>query len=617
MSDDIGDIFERAAPPPNHELRDRLWATLEQGGDGLLASASRSNDDAVALVELNAPRSRTSHRRAWIGALAAASLLVVGIGASVARTRNDIHVRTTPTSGPDSSAPSTNLSSTTSVSPTTSLAPAAPAATAATAIAPEQRPTPPGMPLWETLPSSGLSKREAALVINAGHNEVVLGGQESLYATNGSTTSFGPATRTDGAILNLDTKTWTKMAEAPMPLNSGAVAQWDGKHVLVVSQDGTALAYDPVTDQWSALATFPLRPRADALSTWTGKELLVWGGHELAPNPDGGLVPTSDGAAYRPETNSWRTMGNPRVGNVSKAVWTDNAWLTASGPLDYSVAGDNQVQVLQVYDPTANTWADTPGLPGGQWITAFGVKADSLVAAVDGGSLWERNPDRSWRKLTDVPMGGQVSVLSLSSVDDRAVVLADSGGTNGTYFGYGQASGAWVNIDRPYSVGFPVQTASGRMIQTDGTNAWLLGSIVDPTTSLDPCTSGDFTASATIEGPSSGAVISLVNHSDKACSIDGQRPSAVILSGPTHPPTSRPASRYASDPTSNGGYIGPGKSATIAVRGQQQPGSEVCPVKGPLTSLTFSVSSDADRVTIALELPDGCWDLEAITAVLP
>ena len=62
------------------------------------------------------------------------------------------------------------------------------------------------------------------------------------------------------------------------------------------------LAYKPSTDTWRTLPRFPLREREFPVLVWTAKELIVWGGAKLAlgnthvdPPP-----PFHDGAAYTP-----------------------------------------------------------------------------------------------------------------------------------------------------------------------------------------------------------------------------------------------------------------------------------------------------------------------------
>ena len=248
---------------------------------------------------------------------------------------------------------------------------------------------------------------------------------------------------------------------------------------------------------------------------------------------------------------------------------------------------------------------------------------NAIVAAADDGSIWELNSAGAWRPIGEAHMGDQVSVISLSYADGHPVVYADSGGTNGSYFGYGQASGAWVRFERfnpgpsfPLGVS-PMLTETGRLLETDGTNAALLAPIVDPTINVAPCTAQAVDAKAT--GDEQNATITLTNHTSKPCTINGQRPTTVILNGPGHAPLPQPESIfYNRSQSNNGGFIGPGRSARIDIFGQQNPtpDGKPCPFRGTVDSITISLSDDADLVTVPIKLSERCWDLRAIDVIL-
>jgi hypothetical protein len=635
MNNDIQEIFEVAAPPPNNALRDQLWGSVLE--ESSIASATNVAEAEVLQLQPNIAKTR---RLVWLGAIAASLILVLGVGV-VLQGRKQQQVTTTPTA-PTNTTTETSVSSTEttvdtappSTTPPTTEAPASttlPSTTIA-ALAPS---TPaPGAATWESLPSSGLPTRVAALVANAGNRVLVVGGQKELYTSSGSVTSQGPATRTDGAMLDLTTKTWTKIAKAPVPLNSADIAQWDGREVITVSADGTTAAFDPASNAWRTGAPIPIGKGSGRMAAWTGTELLVTGGYDPLPDAAGALKPNPKAAAYRPDTNSWRTIASPSASVGTTTLWTGFAWLTASGKVDYAVGGSTQAQVVETYDPKANSWSKVAGLPENHWIVRLAktgatviqqlpANPDAVVAAADDGSIWELNSTDAWRPIGEAHMGDQVSVTSLLYVDGHPIVYADSGETGGTYLGYGQASGAWVRFDHfnagpdfPAAVP-PLLTESGRLLETDGTNAALLAPIVDPTINVGPCTSKDLDAKAT--GDQQNATITLTNHMSKPCTISGQRPSTVILNGPGHAPLPQPESIfYNRSQSNNGGYISPGGSATLSIFRQQDPtpDGKPCPVRATVDSMTFSLSEDADLVTVPIKLPEGCWDLRAIDTLL-
>src|SRR4051794_35987802 len=71
---------------------------------------------------------------------------------------------------------------------------------------------------------------------------------------------------------------------------------------------------------WVRVADAPLSPREDAFGVWTGSETLVIGGSDARPCPANAdcippeVPPLRDGAAFDPETGTWRTIADAPVG---------------------------------------------------------------------------------------------------------------------------------------------------------------------------------------------------------------------------------------------------------------------------------------------------------------
>jgi hypothetical protein len=110
-----------------------------------------------------------------------------------------------------------------------------------------------------------------------------------------------------------------------------ATAVW----ALRSTGDGPTPAVDTVEETgepagWQTLDPGPLDPREASALVWTGDELVVWGGAR-EQSTDG----FSDGAAYDPETASWRTLSpSPLPGSPAIGVWTGEevlVWSPSSG----------------------------------------------------------------------------------------------------------------------------------------------------------------------------------------------------------------------------------------------------------------------------------------------
>lgn len=147
----------------------------------------------------------------------------------------------------------------------------------------------------------------------------------------------------------------------------------------------------PPTDGWF-YDPGPLVPRGGHQVMWSGTELIVWGG-SVSDTPPQRLV---DGAAFEPETGTWRLLPADPVETRQQtaAVWADDRMIVV-GQL-----------ATMAYDPDADTWESV-----GEGIHLSGdthiVWTGSAVAVWVPDGISTLNPRTGeWKKLPDPNFGG-------------------------------------------------------------------------------------------------------------------------------------------------------------------------------------------------------------------
>lgn len=168
-------------------------------------------------------------------------------------------------------------------------------------------------------------------------------------------------------------------------------------------------------DKWERLADPPLTPRNGAIGVWTGDAVILIGGDEWSCPPNASCAvpefpPLADGAAYDPESDTWRSIADAPVpfAWAETAVIGDTAyfWLPATGRVGTRPA-------FLSYTPATDTWAELA------WPQA--QSADSgwyrLVAAGDRLVAWAGSDEQgerpdwifdpattTWERLPDDPL---------------------------------------------------------------------------------------------------------------------------------------------------------------------------------------------------------------------
>jgi hypothetical protein len=208
-------------------------------------------------------------------------------------------------------------------------------------------------------------------------------------------------------------------------------AVWTGDEILLwgggfsyKSHDveSAGAAFELQSGTLRALPPAPVRSRWWHSAVWTGNEMIVWGGacgrHECR-----------DGAAYNPQTDSWRRIADaPVPGYAHTTIWTGEEMIVWGGSDDYESEGTHGfprsfINEGAAYDPATDTWRmlePSPVEPRG-WHTAVwtgeemivwgGVRSPCTTAPCDtvAAMAGTYDPDTGiWREIPDGPLPGRV-----------------------------------------------------------------------------------------------------------------------------------------------------------------------------------------------------------------
>jgi N-acetylneuraminic acid mutarotase len=209
---------------------------------------------------------------------------------------------------------------------------------------------------------------------------------------------------------------WTK--KKPMPLASHHVSftEYRGKIYafggFVLPQSGppawvpidNAWEYDPAADAWRALAPLPTK-RGSPVAVTVGERMYVIGGAITAqgqPSVHPARPHLSTGAVeeYDPAANSWQPrapMPTPRnhavagvVGNKVYVIGGRVGGAFITGP-------SSNTDIVEEYDPGANTWAFRAKMPTPRSAMAAGVHQGRIY--VSGGEYQDARMMATYRAL--------------------------------------------------------------------------------------------------------------------------------------------------------------------------------------------------------------------------
>jgi hypothetical protein len=173
----------------------------------------------------------------------------------------------------------------------------------------------------------------------------------------------------------------------------------------------------PAGGSWEPVPDLPLAPRADPITAWTGSEVLVVGGYTWVCPPNADCREPNetarDGAAYDPETATWRKISDAPVPMAD--------YFRTAMVADTFVVLDGESGDWFAYDIDDDEWRTIPGPRPGA------VDMGSLTSSSDGfvytftrdGSVWALNvAEERWAQL---PAGVGTGITP------RTVVVTDAG----------------------------------------------------------------------------------------------------------------------------------------------------------------------------------------------
>jgi hypothetical protein len=291
----------------------------------------------------------------------------------------------------------------------------------------------------------------------------------------------------------------------------------------------------PVGD-WTRAEQSPLSARYGPLLAWTGEEVLVLGGHTAEPCPPSAdcNIPDDvarDGAAYHPDTDTWRPLADPPVDldrftghlvvhgdlvvGAGHRWWTYDVdadeWTAVAMPAGEvgvpEAASDGMVHThvgrsIHTLDLATGEWTALPPDPLRPALVDATVFATDVGLVLSGVSYREAAPDEptltqadvwdgtSWRRL---PRTGMIGPLR-HWTGERLVGVEVGGADGGEVDGWGRwypfagaldpGTGTWSPIDgvpdwdELQDSDWRIEAAAGPLVATagrvydDATGAW-------------------------------------------------------------------------------------------------------------------------------------------------
>lgn len=309
---------------------------------------------------------------------------------------------------------------------------------------------------WEPLPQSPLSPRTDARAFWTGSIVLVVGGTDDVRCPPMADCVERAQPLTDGAAYDPESRTWTLIPQAPLPLGhvtggvvAGTLYLWvpafvpgepsafisytpgektwteheapfepDSLVALVPAGEALVahqtsheqgvlpdLSYDPKTDRWTELPPDPLAPAFDRQMVWTGDAVVLLA-HELVAQPNSAEPSLTLAARLDLQAGTWERLPDSQSLGGFWAWSGDRIVNAAIGGADGGEVNNwgRMFPFGGVLDPATGTWSELAGTPELDGELA-GIYASGSGWVVTGGG-WAFHPrSETWVEL-DRPAAG-------------------------------------------------------------------------------------------------------------------------------------------------------------------------------------------------------------------
>lgn len=240
------------------------------------------------------------------------------------------------------------------------------------------------------------------------------------------------------SITSATDPTRVSFVDVPLTRGSGQSVVWTGTEIIVwggrsggesgpgsLFDDGAAFA--PEGGGWRVIAPSPLTPRSNQIGVWTGSEMLILGGAD------------SDGAAYNPLTDSWRSLPRAPVRITQDDPIGSLGWVWSGREL---IVWHVPTNTLVAYEPASNTWSQLLAPPFDADIGVLRLAGSTLVGVAANLSRFPArvpllvgvlDTDRKqWTEFEPTPMWTEdhnfaASPMLTAVVDGRLLTWTESG----------------------------------------------------------------------------------------------------------------------------------------------------------------------------------------------
>ncbi len=191
---------------------------------------------------------------------------------------------------------------------------------------------------WELLPNPAATSLESTSMVWTGTELTYFGGRGEIEE------SFG------GWGYDPERNVLHRIPPAPYPGRFGQTAVWTGDEMLVWR--GVTTAWNPVTLEWRTTEPSPSLTVLP-FTIWSGEEAIFYGSRTMRPS--------NVGAAYRPDTDTWRSIATAPVAvavGVQVMAWSGKEIYAFGNYADFS-----ESQSGAAYNPISDTWRLLPPIP--------------------------------------------------------------------------------------------------------------------------------------------------------------------------------------------------------------------------------------------------------------